>query len=851
MNSKDFLKTLHAELGSGVLDLRGILEGKKPAQFFTSDFDEAAQWVSSHKEKCNVYVGVCPRDSRKGGDTTNISRSYWLWADADAEKLKADGAVLLEKLMRRLPLPPTLVINSGSGGLHLYWKIEATTKLVDVERANRLIAGLLKTDAVGDVARILRVPDTYNHKHTPPAEVTFHSYHPSRVYTLEDIIAYAQVTDKYKKLIHTGDSSKYASRSERDFAVVKALARAGCKLDFVKTLFANTAIGDKADSEPEHYIDFTLEKVFAEESAIEQNKWGIISKDDAYWRVTQDGGLLQLSTFTFEPYVLLQAGSEEDVDTLLGTVRSRGQAWSDVPFTRRAFNKVDNLARELPKVEWQWLGKDSDVKKLLPYLLDNMTQQYSYVPVKQATSVLGRHGNLLILPKQVIGQQGEINADKAEIKWLNTGREYPKVSFKDTNNTFAEQELGKFLNVFFSLNKLENCVAMLGWLVASLYKPVLADRNIHFPVLNLFGTRGSGKTTVLTNVLQPLVGYEKARAYDANTTNFVMLSLLGSSNNLFVSLSEYRRSSLRDPERIIRYILLAYDGSSDSRGRSNQTTQNYELSTPFTIDGEDPIVDPACLERIIQINMRPETIADGTAAFEAFEQLQNVDLNAVAYALHLWSLNNDIDYTAGLAEVKTILQHAVPDRVRKNFAVVVSGLRAFQNFCRAYGYEMEHVGGVALNAAELLLPIMENVVNIETGQTSLLVDVFVEDVINHIAINDGPDSFIFRYDADKAHLYIHLSGAYNWWASKRASARLPILEEKAIKNQMVDRMAPIDLPAGPGCYVLGRQGTHMGRYGTMRAYCISLTQAVESGLNIPSTLSRFESEVKVKKQLDK
>jgi hypothetical protein len=56
-----------------------------------------------------------------------------------------------------------------------------------------------------------------------------------------------QVSDRIRRLIHTGqDNTRYASRSEGLFAVLVALARAGCDDETIAGIVMNNPIGEKA-----------------------------------------------------------------------------------------------------------------------------------------------------------------------------------------------------------------------------------------------------------------------------------------------------------------------------------------------------------------------------------------------------------------------------------------------------------------------------------------------------------------------------------------------------------------------------------------------------------------------------
>lgn len=127
----------------------------------------------------NLYAGVLPRDTESGNDT-DVSASGWLWADIDrGDASHADVLTLFEKA-KSLP-KPRLVVDTGSGGGHLYWRLSEPLSLATPEeqqtfrslgkRLAQFIGSANGAHAdvcVVNPSRILRIPDTFNHKHAPP-----------------------------------------------------------------------------------------------------------------------------------------------------------------------------------------------------------------------------------------------------------------------------------------------------------------------------------------------------------------------------------------------------------------------------------------------------------------------------------------------------------------------------------------------------------------------------------------------------------------------------------------------------------------------------------------------------------
>lgn len=134
----------------------------------------AAKLATFARDEYDVYVGVLPRKGR-GDHKRDVERAAWLWIDLDA---KGDVMTQAKHIQHNLPTP-TMIVASGSGGAHFYWRLTEVVDVSSLEAKTRYESLLRRLAAYsgGDVpcselARILRVPGTRNHKHSPARDTT-------------------------------------------------------------------------------------------------------------------------------------------------------------------------------------------------------------------------------------------------------------------------------------------------------------------------------------------------------------------------------------------------------------------------------------------------------------------------------------------------------------------------------------------------------------------------------------------------------------------------------------------------------------------------------------------------------
>jgi hypothetical protein len=124
-----------------------------------------AKFYSPHWD---AYFGVATRYGDLSGKKRDCYRVCTTWSDIDRRKI--EDCVFKP--------PPDILVSSGSG-VHSYWRLTDPflvrgegEKWEPIEAVNRALAQKFKGDHnTIDIARVLRVPGTLNHKTSPAREV--------------------------------------------------------------------------------------------------------------------------------------------------------------------------------------------------------------------------------------------------------------------------------------------------------------------------------------------------------------------------------------------------------------------------------------------------------------------------------------------------------------------------------------------------------------------------------------------------------------------------------------------------------------------------------------------------------
>lgn len=150
-----------------------------------------------------IWFGPAPRARNLGGlrggapDCISIP-ALWVDIDVAGERHKATDLppdlAAGRQLIGRYPAPPTAIVETG-GGLQAWWFLDEP---LPADQATDLLVRWGATwaafgaendwrvDNVFDLARVMRLPGTKNHK-TNPVDVTITDWHPERRYTVDEL----------------------------------------------------------------------------------------------------------------------------------------------------------------------------------------------------------------------------------------------------------------------------------------------------------------------------------------------------------------------------------------------------------------------------------------------------------------------------------------------------------------------------------------------------------------------------------------------------------------------------------------------------------------------------------------
>ncbi len=340
-------------------------------------------------------------------------------------------------------------------------------------------------------------------------------------------------------------------------------------------------------------------------------------------------------------------------------------------------HKMTDLANK--GIQLLQLGKGTAYLNAAYFIMHRTTHS---VP---STTLAGFHAiqdrTVLVTPGGVWGQQ----EDETPIQYEDTSGITFLTALHPVLNASSTEEIAREVwNHVWHAAAPDTMSLMIGWFWASLWADVLRPAWQGFPILNLFATRGTGKTTLIRAIYSALWG--GCEVGSALSKPFVLVRDLSASTTIPVILDEFRPGEGEYQEAMLYSILRrAYDGSIEQRGMANQHVRSYPLLAPVILSGEGRPHDAALLDRLVMVTLAKEETAKDPTARTHMEWLQSHP-DEVQQAAG-WLLTQRLAIQWEKAEVRSDLtqmerylmgqqaEDPLPDRALKGLAIVMWGLR--------------------------------------------------------------------------------------------------------------------------------------------------------------------------------
>ena len=569
---------------------------------------------------------------------------------------------------------------------------------------------------------------------------------------------FADNGDEFKALYNGAWQDRFGSQSEADMSLCCSLAFwSGKNPEQMDRLFRQSKLFREKwdvvhDAAGLTYGQKTIQAAIdhTEETYSPAGPIGIYESGGRYMRIVGEN-VYAITNFTVEPIELLEFEDEAqmtcDMVTMFGRRFRQVLMTSDLSSVAK-FRGV--LSRKT--ISLSFLGSENDLETLKTYLSD---LEWTVKQGVRASGLYERDGHWLFTDKS-----GAFMAGGERVEDIVQMEKAAVIDSRVVSNDPATaEELRNIGAQLLEYNEPAKTVTVLAWVSGCFVKEILRSAGIKYPHLYMIGEAGSGKSTTMERVVQPIFGVGRSIAAP-QVTAFTLMKESASSNLFPQTLDEFK------PSKIERNRLAAlsshfrdtYDGHNGVRGRADQTQVSYELLAPLVVAGEESPEEPSIRERGMELMFSKKDLKEA-ATREAFnhilrgtETLTKIGRLLLDTALTL----NKASIAEWHREAKGLFNPELPSRVVNNLACCMVGLRVMETALNRRGLTWSQVYPIPLDACAKWLERGTREYLLDGGTSNKTVVEQSLEIMDRMGMTDEECRFL---DAD--HVAIHFKGVYD------------------------------------------------------------------------------------------
>jgi DNA primase catalytic core len=254
-----------------------------------------------------------------------------------------------------------------------------------------------------------------------------------------------------------------------------------------------------------------------------------------------------------------------------------------------------------------------------------------------------------------------------------------RFSYSDKGNITLNDYTEKLIDVFG-----ENAIVGILFYINTLFRDVIVNRTNNYPILNLFGPKGAGKSEMCHSLLQ-FFGHHPKGPNINNTSRAALGDHIGQAANCITAIEEYKNSIEFEKIEFLK-------GLYDSTGRTKKDTDRDKKNVTTSVDcgvalvgQEMPTADIALYSRLLFVPFYKTEYND--AEKKRFKDLKELEKKGLTHITHELLLLRDAfieGYDKGWEEAaselkKFIENEVIEERIQKNWTMILAGYFALKN----------------------------------------------------------------------------------------------------------------------------------------------------------------------------
>lgn len=255
------------------------------------------------------------------------------------------------------------------------------------------------------------------------------------------------------------------------------------------------------------------------------------------------------------------------------------------------FDDIKSFKNFLGSIELSFKGKIDDLTDIKAWI--NTFFALETEEVYQGSTFVNKDNKMLFITDTgALDKNGNVNkAIKCQEGSINL----------DDIDYITAQELRSIKDNIFKFSTPEKSISILGTIINNLAVAQSEELKVKLHHLLIVGESGAGKSTVLENIIAPILNYPLIDKKDIGSIKSFTLTKDLSDGNYSTLYEEFKPSKIGQYSMniISGFLRNLYDRTTITKGRKDLSIKRYTLARPIIILGEEsyPNAEKALMER--------------------------------------------------------------------------------------------------------------------------------------------------------------------------------------------------------------------------------------------------------------
>lgn len=246
----------------------------------------------------------------------------------------------------------------------------------------------------------------------------------------------------------------------------------------------------------------------------------------------------------------------------------------------------------------------------------------------------------------------------------------------------------------------DNGVIAFCFYIATLFRDIITDTTRSFPILNIYGKKGAGKTEFAL-FLMALFQTNPEVSNLESTTYYAMGEKCAEVSNMLVHFDEYKNSL---SNKHIDFLKGVYDNAGRSKRSSDgEHREATRINCGVMITGQEmPTADIALFSRVIFLeSQKSERTKEETDKYQQFLKLRNMCPTNITVGLMHFRENFNAEWMSAwkkaLSEIKNEVDYnVIGERFINNWAMMLAAYYCLKSFANELPFSEQQVHDICI-----------------------------------------------------------------------------------------------------------------------------------------------------------